>query len=535
METTDAKAVSPYIAAPGVVSPLRHDGRSRRPPRASGVECDNLSMGFDTTLSLTGIALLLWRKDVSALPRLLFRHDQLCVEVTPDSPTEDEVSISVQYCTTAGDALDTLESAGLGWDATVAAYGVTMFEAASRGLLMSAGMSDTTADAEYEAKVIEFQNRDPANDLMDMGKFLAHQVFVTNDDSSLFGQLSYDGSIDSWFSTVYDVYKYASQNMLDVNVFCLVRAVESWCALHREAPLVAWPMLLSIILHAVDANSPVIYDITDAAWEYENVETVEQGLQYGADYWQSSSESLSSAARVTGQLFSVLGSFDSKLGREFWFARGSALLSKLVALNENKRTSTTKARGDALEALVNAIVQTESPELEVVERNFRTREEEIDLLVTNGLKDPFWLAHNSPLLLIECKNTKDKTGVPDLRVFESKIIDRGALCRVGIFVSMAGFTETFYDRLKSFQAGNGVIFAVTGDDLTYIISEKIRMSEWLRAEGLTRSLANEYDPQHLITEPRRFCVVVRLLSPATIGRISQRPSSGLRCHAYYST
>jgi hypothetical protein len=47
--------------------------------------------------------------------------------------------------------------------------------------------------------------------------------------------------------------------------------------------------------------------------------------------------------------------------------------------------------------LIEALLRTEEPELEVIERNFRTREEEIDVLVANGLEDPFWIAHGSPL------------------------------------------------------------------------------------------------------------------------------------------
>lgn len=79
-------------------------------------------------------------------------------------------------------------------------------------------------------------------------------------------------------------------------------------------------------------------------------------------------------------------------------------------------------------------------------------------------------------MLIECKNTKDKVGVPDLRIFESKVRDRGALCKVGIFVSISGFADTFLERLKHFQAEGGVIFAVSGADLKQLVSSKTRLS-----------------------------------------------------------
>jgi len=177
------------------------------------------------------------------------------------------------------------------------------------------------------------------------------------------------------------------------------------------------------------------------------------------------------------------------VGAEFWFARAADLLARLRALAFDEE-ATTRARGDALESLVDALVHTEEPELQVLEKNFRTAEVEIDLAVTNGLKDPFWIALTSPLILIECKNWTKRVGVPELRIFESKMRDRGALCRIGVFVSISGFTKPFLDRLKAVQAGGGVIFAVDGEDLVRLIGEKRRLTDWLRDEGLRRSLGS---------------------------------------------
>lgn len=149
---------------------------------------------------------------------------------------------------------------------------------------------------------------------------------------------------------------------------------------------------------------------------------------------------------------------------------------------------TTKARGDILESLVEALIKTEEPELQVVEKNYRTAQEEIDLIATNRLQDPFWIAHHSPLLFVECKNWKKKPGVPELRVFESKMQDKGAVCRIGIFVSMQGFTRTFLQRLATSQKNDGIIFAVSGDDIKDLVHRKVRLTDWLAGAGVTRSL-----------------------------------------------
>jgi hypothetical protein len=57
---------------------------------------------------------------------------------------------------------------------------------------------------------------------------------------------------------------------------------------------------------------------------------------------------------------------------------------------------------------------------------------------------------------------------------------------------MAGFADTFLERLKHFQAEGGVIFAVSGADLKQLISSKTRLSRWLRGPGVIRSLGNEF-------------------------------------------
>jgi hypothetical protein len=100
----------------------------------------------------------------------------------------------------------------------------------------------------------------------------------------------------------------------------------------------------------------------------------------------------------------------------------------------------------------------------------------------------FWVAHGSPLILVECKNWTEKPGMPELRIFESKIRDRGALCKIGIFVSVSGFTKTFLKRLKKFRSADGVIFAIDGADLEWIVTSKMRLTDWLREEGIRRSL-----------------------------------------------
>ena len=91
-------------------------------------------------------------------------------------------------------------------------------------------------------------------------------------------------------------------------------------------------------------------------------------------------------------------------------------------------------------------------------------------------------------MFVECKNWSRPVGVPEIRIFESKMRDRGAICKIGIFVAMGGFTQTALDRLKVPQRDLGVIFAVTGEDLRDLVTRKIRLTSWLQTEGAVRAL-----------------------------------------------
>jgi hypothetical protein len=156
-------------------------------------------------------------------------------------------------------------------------------------------------------------------------------------------------------------------------------------------------------------------------------------------------------------------------------------------LNRDRKSSTNKSRGDVLESLVDVLLKTE-PELAVLEKNFSTPEEEIDLLLTNGLSHPFWLAQSSPYILVECKNWRKPVGVKELRVFESKMEDRRGALRIGIFISTSGFAKTFIERLKSIQGrGVGIIYAVSGEDVRQLIATRRTLSDWLRTDGATRA------------------------------------------------
>lgn len=467
-------------------------------------------MGFDTYLDVGDRTALMWRKSTSSMPRLLFRHDQThtAAVVSPENPMHE---FEVEYRATAADVLDTLRDGGLGWDSSVATYSTvrqgivaeSMLYVADRfapGLWKGAagvvGAEDAPASegldepewdaAAWDKKLAAFQAQSPSDDLKALGELLALQWLDNgHEDVVIFKDMVYEGPISASTSFIFEIMDAAKAR--DLDQYAVARAAESFALLYTDAPLLAWPLLVCVLLHHLPPETPVSYVLTEHAHQSE-VSSDEGAKEYLEDYWLSSAEGLVSQASILGRLFGVLASFDSKLGREFWFARAAEALGRLDAVNADKEQHSTKARGDVLETLVDALLRTEEPELSVLQKNFRTSEEEIDVVLTNGLTHPFWTAQSSAYMFVECKNWSSPVGVKELRVFESKMRDRGAVCKIGIFVAMGGFAETALERLKVPQRDLGAIFAVTGHDLRELVIKKTRLTEWLRTEGAIRAL-----------------------------------------------
>ena len=447
-------------------------------------------MGFDTYLQIDDRILLMWRKHAGVLPRVLFRYDDLYVR--PGEDEDGEPTVEVGFEAFAEDVLKTLAGGGLGWSAAVAAYAEVRFSGYSAGFLMGTVTSEGGGvDRIERVKRIErakaaFEALSPETDLRSLGELMVGEWRDEREDVSLLSKLTYDGDLPSAHDAAFETWEHAHKRGIE-NAFAAGRAAESLAMLDRTAPMLAWPLLVCIFLHQLPNDAMLRLVLTEDAAQSGDVLDEEAAREYAAGYWSRASDALASEARTLERLFAVLAGSTLDTGSEFWFARAADLLERMRVLKATPDV-TNHARGDALESLVDALVRTEAPEVRVVEKNLRTEEEEIDLVLSNGLSDPFWSTLTSPIIFVECKNWSKKAGVPELRVFESKMRDRAAVCRIGIFVSRSGFTSTFMTRLKAIQADVGMIFAIDGIELAELVSSKRRITDWLREEGLRRSL-----------------------------------------------
>lgn len=442
------------------------------------------------------------------LPRFLFTLSDLKVELGSDGvPTE------LAFETTGSKVLQNLEEQGLGWHASVAAYATVRDGLFSEEDLIAQWFSEIYSEMRGDFAINKVNQRavdslfektearlgaqravTPEGDLSSLGMILAAQwLDPSREKILLLSDLNDEPMTESRviIGQAIRAAQEAARPPLPI-----ARAVETLARLFREARLVAWPMIVAVLLKHLPVDTRIRYVLHEKNERFGFAGS-EEANKFVDDYWKKTGEAIADYARNVGVLFGALSNFENRLGPPYWFGQAAAALDQLDELNKNRVASTAKARGDVLERLVESLLMTEAPHLTITEKNFSTREEEIDLVLRNNLPDPFWVSQHSPYMFVECKNWGSPVGVAELRAFESKIDDRKSVVKIGIFVSSVGFYKTFVERLKAIQTkGIGLVYAVTLDDIRGLIDRRERLSDWLLGMGAMRAFDADVRADH---------------------------------------
>lgn len=129
---------------------------------------------------------------------------------------------------------------------------------------------------------------------------------------------------------------------------------------------------------------------------------------------------------------------------------------------------TPQDKGRRLEALL-AVLFSQIADLRVVERNFRTETQEIDLVLQIDNFSPRIWQHSGPLMLVEAKNTAERTPQHVVSLFIHKIRTKRGSCKVGLLISTAGFTtDAELEELRISESDNCVVM-LDGDKLLKLI------------------------------------------------------------------
>jgi len=119
----------------------------------------------------------------------------------------------------------------------------------------------------------------------------------------------------------------------------------------------------------------------------------------------------------------------------------------VVSHLENALAAPKDVKGRLLETAI-GLAQSQVPGWRVYERNLRTANEELDVVVENNSARAPW--NGSPYIVSECKNWSEPVGRPEYDSLHMKLKERGGFARLGFALAAVGFTGGFYERAKSF-------------------------------------------------------------------------------------
>lgn len=101
----------------------------------------------------------------------------------------------------------------------------------------------------------------------------------------------------------------------------------------------------------------------------------------------------------------------------------------------------SSSKGKRLEALL-AFLFSQVQDFRVAERNFRSETGEVDLVLqVDNFSQRAWQKPGTPYILVEAKNREDRASQPMMSVLLSKLQSTRGTAKIGIMVSLAGFTE----------------------------------------------------------------------------------------------
>lgn len=135
---------------------------------------------------------------------------------------------------------------------------------------------------------------------------------------------------------------------------------------------------------------------------------------------------------------------------------------------EVRTTSDANRKGALLEELLLQLFKS-IPGFGMAETRRRNKDEEIDLIIPNESKDPFWTHEHSQYFLGECKNWSKPVGPDEFDRFVGKISRRHGRCRLGFFVAVGGFTPGFASHLLTLRKDDVLVLPLGPDDIARLV------------------------------------------------------------------
>jgi Holliday junction resolvase-like predicted endonuclease len=132
---------------------------------------------------------------------------------------------------------------------------------------------------------------------------------------------------------------------------------------------------------------------------------------------------------------------------------------------------TSQEKGKRLEALL-AFLLGQTADFRVIERNYRTATQEIDIVVQIvHYSHRCWVTPGVPFVLVEAKNRQDTAGYPEVSLLIRKVQTKRGRSRIGMLFSLGGITGDAKDEELRISEG----------DLCIVMFDRSELELWIDA------------------------------------------------------
>jgi len=116
--------------------------------------------------------------------------------------------------------------------------------------------------------------------------------------------------------------------------------------------------------------------------------------------------------------------------------------------------------------------------LEVMDTK-QASDEQIDLIIKNNINRPFWISLGSSLFIGEAKHTTSLTKTEAIKKVIGTLDFHKNISKIGIFISMEGFTKEKDEVLKRVGGGDKIISCISGLEIEEFLTIKTDPLDWL--------------------------------------------------------
>lgn len=401
-------------------------------------------MGHYSTLQI-GEHDLQWKYDIPAFLSFLFEESDSYNEDRDDE--EGGFPLKIGYRTNAAGAIKKLDKLGMNWKMIKEIYSFfyqRLSEEVAENIINEIAeqykdSSEKVINAKTTIALEQFQLLSREDELKDFTRFFLPMIDVSVGKKNL-SVKSIDGKV---YKIPVEKRANLSHNMLyDPGDFFFKKATKLPPWIQVIGSLFDYDLLMEYteIISVVEIRLLLEASKPDTIVELQLEDMVDNKEEI-VDFHQSSATRIIDKIQLYNKFFNSIMDQETLIKDIYLRDQISFLLEKIPDAKSNLQ------KGKYLEDLVESIFSAVTG-LEVIEKRISTSDEEIDLIVKNGVTSTFWTALMSPIFLVECKNWSTKVGSSEIRDFEVKVVNHRKLAKIGFFVSFNGFTKEASNALK---------------------------------------------------------------------------------------